>query len=126
MAGDLCAVRPEGIPFADRFFLELKHYKNLGIAQFFLTGTGLLHQFWLKAKQEADAYNKYPMLIFRQSHPPIGDIVLIDKLGFQGLLSGKPTCIVGDTIVLRLDEMVNYSPWWKSPLVEKRPRLKKK
>lgn len=67
-AGDIIAVREEGMPLTAKFILELKHYKNLYVENL-IFGTRndgiLLH--WDKLQKEAKKYNKIPMYIARQN-----------------------------------------------------------
>ena len=66
-AGDVSAVAPEGHSLTDRFFIELKTYKDLRLGLFFLEGKGPLAGFWKKACQEAKRYGKNPILIVKQN-----------------------------------------------------------
>lgn len=67
-AGDICAVAPEGHGLTNTWYIELKHYAKLDIAQFFLTGTGRLAKFWRETEKAALVFNRHPMLIARQNH----------------------------------------------------------
>jgi hypothetical protein len=70
--GDICAVSPEGHGLADRFFMECKFVKDLNLAEFLIKGTGLLAQFWKKARTEAIRDKKIPMIIAKQNNfPPL-------------------------------------------------------
>jgi hypothetical protein len=75
-AGDICAVEPEGFPFAAHFFVEVKHYKDLGLGRFLLGLSSTLGDFWKKATEEATSYNKRAIIIARQNRLP--DFVLFD------------------------------------------------
>lgn len=68
--GDICAVDPLGHALTDIFFVECKHYKKLDIVSFLLSNTGVLAKFWSKAKDEAEKYDKHPMLIAKQNNFP--------------------------------------------------------
>src|SRR5258706_11068144 len=68
-AGDLSAVHSSGQPFLDKFYCELKSYKDLQYAGI-LTGTGYLVKFWNSTVIEANNYKKHPMLIAKQNQKP--------------------------------------------------------
>lgn len=86
-AGDITAVASEGHALTDNFYIECKHYRDLGIKGFLLKGTGTLRAFWLKAVVEASAYGKRPFLIARENGFPT--IALI-KPGVIDPIFGKP------------------------------------
>ena len=69
-AGDISAVAPEGHVLTDRYYIELKHVKDLQLLQFFFKGTGHLHKFWETADREARAHNRRPLVIARQNKMP--------------------------------------------------------
>lgn len=68
--GDVCAVAPEGHPFTNRFYVELKFYKNLELTAFFTKNSGNLKRFWDVCCREADSYDRKPLLIARQNRIP--------------------------------------------------------
>lgn len=69
--GDVCSVSPKGHTLTDLFFIECKHVRNLR-PDLFLFRRGLLYEFWSKAKKDALAYGKQPMLIARDRiHMPM-------------------------------------------------------
>lgn len=69
-AGDICAVAPEGFGFADRYYVECKFYKDLGIESFLFKNKGTLAGFWAKAIKESVKLKKRPMLIAKQNGLP--------------------------------------------------------
>lgn len=88
-SGDVCAVDPRGYPFVAANFIELKHYKNLGIARGFLCQTNDLYQFWVKAVEEARSYGKRPLLVARQNlYPTIA--VTGSAYADAGIFAGEP------------------------------------
>lgn len=103
-SGDMCAVAPEGHVLTSRFFFEFKSYKLLQLPQFFLKGTGLLADFWNKAREEARDYSKSPVLIARQDRLPAfvvtcsGASSILKLVGCEipVLLAQIPVCGVDD------------------------------
>lgn len=69
-AGDMCAVAPEGFPFADLFYMEFKHLKSLNIAECIFKKTGMLAGIWDHTLREARERGKKPMVIARQNMFP--------------------------------------------------------
>lgn len=69
-SGDICAVAPEGHPLTDKFFIECKRVKKLGIDAFLFKLSGLLADFWYTASHEAESYGKQPMIIAREDRFP--------------------------------------------------------
>lgn len=68
-AGDISCISPAGDYFHSLFFVECKHYANLGLDSLFI-GKGNLADFWKIAKQESEKYGKHPMLIAKQNRYP--------------------------------------------------------
>lgn len=69
-SGDLSAISSEAWKLIERYFIELKSYRDLHIAQAITKGTGNLASFWKTAVVEADKYRKYPLLIAKQNRYP--------------------------------------------------------
>lgn len=67
VAGDVCAVHPDGSNFVDNFYVECKCYKDLQLASALLRGEGKLIQFWKETAKQAARHGKKPMLIFKQN-----------------------------------------------------------
>ena len=90
--GDICLVDPAGIFLIKRFFIELKHYKNLHMESMIYGNaiSGSILEFWDKAKSESYSYGKTPLLIAKQNHQRI--LVITDALGWMFLtdLYGMP------------------------------------
>lgn len=101
-AGDLSAIHPDGQPFINAFYPEIKFYKNLNYSGI-TTETGHLVNFWKSTVTEAAAYNRSPMLITKENNRPIiifmqvrglrriglsteQSIISSPKLGFYGYL----------------------------------------
>lgn len=70
-SGDLCSVAPEGHAVTDKYFFELKCYKDVQFESFFIKKKGILTDFWNKAKIEAYDYGLVPILIVKQNLMPI-------------------------------------------------------
>lgn len=115
-SGDIAAISPEGYPYIERFFFELKHYNNLDIANFFLGRPSQLARFWHIAKKEAIYYNKEPILIAKENYVP--DIVVFTPKLFTHLtfLGTEYTYSVlhkenNDTNVVLLEDFIKiFSP----------------
>lgn len=69
--GDICAVDPMGHSLTDQFYIECKHYKDIGLQSFILKNMGPLAYFWKDTKEKAIQYKRQPMLIGRQNMYPI-------------------------------------------------------
>lgn len=69
-AGDITAVAPEGHKLTDHVYIECKHYKDLQLESFILTGKGNLAKFWKIACSEAAKRHKQPWLIAKQNNLP--------------------------------------------------------
>jgi len=70
-SGDLTAISQESYAFAERSFIECKHYRELGIARGFICRTGTLWGFWEIAVRDAERQGKQPILVVRQNRYPI-------------------------------------------------------
>lgn len=68
--GDLSSIDTLSQQFIDRFFIEIKFYKDLNIESGFIKATGLLKSFWDKLVKDALQAEKHPMLIARQNRLP--------------------------------------------------------
>lgn len=88
-AGDITAVAPEGHILTDFAYLELKHYRNLDIESFFLTGKGALAGFWEKTIQEGRKHQREPVLIAKQNHTP--DLIITRPPALKRLTGKTPT-----------------------------------
>lgn len=118
--GDICAVAPEGAPLVERFFIECKHYKDLQIANWALTGKGHLADFWEETKEQAEIHNcstridRRPLLIFRQNGFPIMLACLAERHQELGLLP-PPTAVIGDASLYRFEDWLKLKyknqPW---------------
>jgi hypothetical protein len=84
-SGDICAVDPRGYRFVETNFVEVKHYKDLGIARGFVCETGKLANFWRKAVREAAKYDKCPLLVARQNLYPT---LVIIEARYEGIFKG--------------------------------------
>lgn len=87
-SGDVSAVGEGAFAFCERNFIEVKHYRDLGIGRSIVCGTGNLAKFWKIASREARKYGKHPMLVARQNLYPT--IVLVDE-GMDEFLGSAAT-----------------------------------
>lgn len=83
-AGDITATAPEGHALTDRYFIEVKFYRDLALEQFFMRQSGMLAGFWLRACAEAYKYVKDPILIAKQNHKPA---LFITRIGHLDIMS---------------------------------------
>jgi hypothetical protein len=121
VAGDLCAVRPEGYAFAAKWFMELKSYKDLQVERFILEHRGTLWDFWQKARKEAVSHKKLPLMFLHQNQ--LKTFVLIDLLDcveFENsmILAQVPA---GDHIAcfLSYDDLIKYERLKGKPKVRR-------
>lgn len=92
-AGDICSVSPEGHALTDKYFIELKHVRNLGFGQFFTENKGPLAKYWDIACEEAGKYGKRAMLIAKQNRAPIILITeAITKARYVGPITPMSVC----------------------------------
>lgn len=76
-SGDICAVHELGRPFVKKFFTEIKFYRNLNLpglifGQLKRSGTTSgVTDFWIKTREQAEKFNKLPLLIMKQNNLPI-------------------------------------------------------
>jgi hypothetical protein len=70
--GDITAVTPAGNKLTDRYVVECKHYKSMGLDQH-VYGQGPLEVIWDKLIKECvgGTNSKKPMLIFKENRKPI-------------------------------------------------------
>jgi hypothetical protein len=121
VAGDLCAVRPEGYDFASKFFCELKSYKNLQVERFVLEKRGTLWDFWQKAQKEAYEYGKRPMMILKQNQ--LKEFVLMracDAVNIEGGIRTSFLFSAYDFYFLSFDEMTKYDKPKGKPKIQRR------
>lgn len=69
-AGDICAVSPEGHALTDHWYIECKHVRDMALVAFLLRDRGLLSKFWRTTCEQAEHYQKQPLLIVRQNLLP--------------------------------------------------------
>lgn len=69
--GDMGSVAPEGHEFTNKYMVECKHVKHLGLESFFISQTGELYKFWKKATAEAERYKRDPMIVALQNRWPV-------------------------------------------------------
>lgn len=82
--GDISAIGNLGFSLTNRFFIEVKTYKNLDFTSA-LNGKGKLIEFWKIAKHEARKFKLIPLLIVKQNRLPI--ILGTNDLGIHFLKS---------------------------------------
>lgn len=70
VAGDICAVHQLGHEFCDYFFVEAKHYNDLGLQRLLATGKGNVADFWRICLAQAKEHGKEPFLVAKQNLIP--------------------------------------------------------
>lgn len=102
-AGDISCIHPLGHTFSSLFYVECKHYNDLGFAGL-VTGMGHLIEFWYDTKEKAESYGKHPLLIAKQNRIPA--IACFDEAG------GVALCLDAGIIVpefeLRITKWVDW------------------
>ena len=81
-AGDLSAIHPDGQPFIDTFYVEIKFYRDLNYSGL-VSGTGHLVKFWQSTVTEANSYKRSPMLITKENNRPI--VIFMQVRGLRRL-----------------------------------------
>lgn len=68
-AGDITCIHPVGQPFANKFLMECKNYRDL---QYYglLSSKGNLVKFWLEVRRQARRYGKMPLMVAKQNQQP--------------------------------------------------------
>jgi hypothetical protein len=107
--GDIAAVSPEGHRLTNRYYIELKHVKQLDFGSFVLKRTGRLATYWRTTKTQALKHGRAPMIIAKQNLMP--DIVMVLHGGFVPLIGMDPKGIVID-----IERPNNYH--WEIRLLE--------
>lgn len=110
-AGDISAVHQDGHALTDRFFVEAKHYRKLGITSFLTNRPSLLGKFWSHAKKEAADYQRIPMLIGKENNVPTLVLIPTAELDNYGWANESVLCIVPQrhVAVLNYDEMLEQT-----------------
>lgn len=87
--GDLSAIHSLGEPLLNRFYIELKFYRDLNYTGL-ITGKGYLVEFWNNTVTEANCYNKHPMLIAKQNRLPA--MTFLNETGLRALAMNPGQC----------------------------------
>lgn len=104
-SGDITAVAPEGHILTDHLYIECKHLKDISLDAL-IKSKGTFINIWQKTIEEAEKYNKHPVLIFRQNHWPT---MLCTSLGGYDYLVLQPEHILiksGGLHMLRFDSFL--------------------
>lgn len=109
--GDICAVSPEGHPFTDEWFIELKHVRRLALDQFLIKNTGPLWNYWTKCCFEAVKHRRKPMLIGKQNGWPIILMVQANQLCGPDILL---TCNEPSVDIFRFADVLFCKPNFKA------------
>jgi hypothetical protein len=98
-AGDISCIHPDGHRLTNKFYIECKHYKDLNFLGL-LKGTGYLVEFWLETKQQAQRYQKLPMLIAKQNLLPT--MICLSTEGASQLQVSKRALLIAPKQNLRI------------------------
>lgn len=112
--GDVSAIDPMGAVLTERFCIEIKFYKDLDLTGLWF-GRGALHNFWVKARDDARKYGKEPMLIAKQNR--------YDTLVLVSVRSPMATSSVvrwrNDTVAVGLFDEMLKTPYVVPAVVER-------
>jgi hypothetical protein len=106
--GDITAVAPEGHKLTDKYYIEIKHLKNISLDSM-IKDNGPLIKIWDKTLDEAAKYNKHPVLIFRKNGWPI--VVCLTHDGEVDLKTGYNTFLEYYRAGSRGFHMVRFDDW---------------
>lgn len=108
--GDLSAIHSLGEPFLNKFYVELKFYRDLNYSGL-ITGKGHLVEFWKSTVTEANCYNKCPLLIAKQNRLPTMVFTREDGLRMLAMNPGQCwlTAIRLGMIALPFDYFVEHA-----------------
>jgi len=87
VSGDVCAVHRLGFAFVDDWYVECKHYRDLGLPRLVTDGSGKLYDFWVIACREAIRHRKQPLLIAKQNQYPV--VVCLHESAYQDLFRSR-------------------------------------
>lgn len=90
-SGDITAVAEEGHRLTNRLYFELKFYKDLELASFFIKQKGKLSKFWVDTVNKAKLDDKHPVLIAKQNFTP--SLLLIDETSLVPFVSALPLAL---------------------------------
>jgi len=81
-AGDVSAVHEEGYKFTNKYYVEIKFYKDLEYKSLLLNNTGKFAKFWEHDTcEQARRYSKLPMFIAKENRQPI--MIGLNTIGVQ-------------------------------------------
>ena len=83
-SGDISTTSKEGADLIEKFYIECKNYKDMGIDKFLMSEPGKLSKFWIEAATNALKNDKQPMLIAKQNFFP--ELVIMWKSAVKHLL----------------------------------------
>ena len=111
VSGDICAVDPIGASFIDMFYIECKHYKDLGLMQLLMKSSGRLANFWLHTKTKAYAVKKLPMLIAKQNGVSTFCLLNNEGVGELEVIVDGPVFHQLDLAILNFDTMLKEADY---------------
>jgi len=90
-SGDISAVQAEGNALISKFFIECKHYKKLEWECLLYGGSPELLKMWNKVVEEANKFNKLPVMLARQNGR---EIVMLVRMEDAVMLASYMSCLL--------------------------------
>lgn len=90
-SSDISPIQAIGEALTTRFSIECKFYASLGLEGYFFGAATGLGQFWAQVKNDAETFDKMPMLIAKQNRKDV--LLILDSEGvafFEGLYGRLP------------------------------------
>lgn len=111
-SGDIYADKIEGLPFTERYSMELKFYGDLSPclwALFSRESTKQLDEFWEQAVTAAEPYNRFVLLVLRANGRK--PLIVTDDIRLTELLNGFFRMVMQTTVgVIPLEDLFGASP----------------
>lgn len=90
--GDLSPIHSKGEALTNLFWVECKHYRDLGFESSLMNGHGKLLKFWHELVKHSGLVGKMPMLICKQNRSKTW--VVLDSKGLLLLFARTPKWVV--------------------------------
>ena len=117
--GDICAIDENSFKFSKTFMIECKNYKDVGLKNL-ITGTeNKLPEWWEKLWGDADAVDKIPLLVFKQSR--MSTLVMMKLDGLAAFRISKRKLFNSEIIVAWYPQYCAYIFYWDDLLENTNP-----